>query len=129
MISDGIRSPRARRNQAESNGFRPKCSKNHMTNENKIKTGGFSCATSERLYRDGWPEEPACKAMYKNGLQCGGCSFFAPLNDDWGICCHPKSRHFTETVFEHFTCPSCVNEGWGPHSFREDPADHCRGND
>lgn len=97
-----------------------------MTNKNRIKTNGFSSAASERLYRDGWPEEPGCKAKYEDGAQCGGCSFFAKLNYDWGICCHHKSRHFTETVFEHFACPSHIDEGWGPHSFNEDPAFHCR---
>lgn len=45
-----------------------------MTNENRIKTNGFSSAASERLYREGWPEEPACKAKYEDGAQCGGCS-------------------------------------------------------
>jgi hypothetical protein len=24
-------------------------------------------------------------------------------------------------VFEHFTCPTIVNEGWGPHSFSDPP--------
>lgn len=90
-----------------------------MPNENRIKTDGFSSSTSQQLYSDGWPDEPECKAKYASGEQCGGCSFFAPLNFDYGVCCHQSSRHFTETVFEHFTCPSHVNEGWGPHSFRE----------
>jgi hypothetical protein len=45
---------------------------------------------------------------------------------DWGLCCHPRSRHFAETTFEHFTCPSQTPEGWGPHSFSDDPEFHCR---
>lgn len=90
-----------------------------MVNENRIKTDDFSCAASKQLYFDDWPNEPECKEKHHEGDQSGGCSFFAPLNCDYGICCHSKSRHFTETVFEHFTCPSHVSEGWGPHSFRE----------
>ncbi|MGH7139876.1 MAG: hypothetical protein ACREHD_29410 [Pirellulales bacterium] len=91
-----------------------------MANENKIKTDDFSNATSKQLYSADWPDELECKEKHHQGDQCGACSFFAPLNDDYGICCHRSSRHFTETVFEHFTCPSYVDEGWGPHSFSED---------
>ena len=29
-------------------------------------------------------------------------------------------------MFEHFTCPAYVNEGWGPHSFTEMQEMHCR---
>lgn len=97
-----------------------------VLNENRITISDFSNPRSKRLYVDGWPDEAACKTQYENGAQCGGCSFFVPLNFDYGICCHSRSRHFTETVFEHFTCPPYVNEGWGPHSFSEDPAFHCR---
>jgi hypothetical protein len=97
-----------------------------VANQNKIDTSEFSNPESKRLYVETWPAEPSCKRRYENGEQCGGCSFFAPLNYDYGICCHNRSRHFKETVFEHFTCPSFVNEGWGPHSFSEDTAFHCK---
>lgn len=97
-----------------------------MANENKIATNDFSNDESKRLYADGWTDEPICRGNYERGNQCGGCSFFAPLNYDYGICCHNKSRHFTETVFEHFTCPAHVPEGWGPHSFSDDSSFHCR---
>jgi hypothetical protein len=95
-------------------------------NENKLVTDRFSSPESEARYKNVWAEEPCCGIQHQNGQQCGGCSFFAPFNADWGLCCHPKSRHFSETVFEHFTCPSYVHEGWGPHSFTEDSEFHCR---
>lgn len=47
---------------------------------------------------------------YDNGqlLQCGGCSYFIPveggLGMDWGACTNPKSEHDRTCVFEHFGC-------------------------
>ncbi len=92
-------------------------------NENTIITNDFSNPESRRKYMDGWPDEPHVQAHYENGMQCGGCAFFAPLNDDYGICCHPESRHLHETVFEHFTCPTHVEESWRYHSFLDDTDD------
>jgi hypothetical protein len=95
-------------------------------NKNQIITNSWSNKESEVLMRNCWPDEPElCKQQSKDCLQCGGCSFFAPFNQDWGLCCHPKSRHHLETVSEHFTCGSYVSEGWGPHSFDEDKTYHC----
>ena len=94
-------------------------------NENKISTDRFSNPDTERIYRDGCIDDTQRHKNYVEGRQCGGCSFFAPFNADYGLCCNRKSAHFTETVFEHFTCPAYVYEGWGPHSFTEDPSDHC----
>jgi hypothetical protein len=95
-------------------------------NSNKIVCDGFSNPDSRRRYESQWPDEPDVAALYQAGRQCGGCSHFAPLNSDYGICCAGGSRHFTESVFEHFTCPSQVDEGWGPHSFSADPQFWCR---
>jgi hypothetical protein len=98
-------------------------------NRNRIVTTEWSNMESRSLYSSHWANEPSIFEQYENGDQCGGCSFFAPFNSDWGLCCHPKSRHHLETVFEHFTCPVHVretNSGWGPHSFSEDPEHHCR---
>jgi hypothetical protein len=95
-------------------------------NENRIVADHFSNPVSERLYRSGWPHEPQCREQHEEGRQCGGCSFYAALNADYGLCCNAQARHFTETVFEHFTCPAYVHEGWGPHSFTEDGEFHCR---
>jgi hypothetical protein len=97
------------------------------TNFNRISTNGFSNHQTWVLYNQDWPNEPEMFAQCYDGNQCGGCSFFAPLNEDWGICCHQKSRHHLETVFEHFTCPAFVNEGWGPHSFSETERCECGG--
>jgi len=94
-------------------------------NQNRITTDAFSSPQSAERYRQLWADEPECQRKHENGEQCGGCSFYAKFNFDWGLCCHGKSRHFRETVFEHFTCPAYVHEGWGPHSFCEDANFHC----
>jgi hypothetical protein len=95
-------------------------------NQNILVTNGWSNPDAATLYATQWPVDPVCRALQEECRQCGGCSFFAPFNADWGLCCHPKSRHHLETVFEHFTCPNQVNEGWGPHSFTEDTSLQCR---
>ncbi|HBM15847.1 MAG TPA: hypothetical protein DD381_05845 [Lentisphaeria bacterium] len=84
-------------------------------NTNKILTFGFSNRVTYWEYEKkhakyGWIE-----------FQCGGCSFFAPFNCDYGLCCYTKSRFFKETVFEHFGCEKYIHEGWGKHSFNETP--------
>jgi hypothetical protein len=96
-------------------------------NRNRIVTDDFSCPASRKLYEDGWPNEPElAHQKTEHGRQCGACSFFAPFDSDWGLCCHPASRHHLETTFEHFTCPAFVEEGWGVHSFSTDKGDHCK---
>lgn len=94
-------------------------------NLNRIVTNTWSNPDSRKLHELRWPAETACRQQYSRGEQCGGCSFFAPLNVDWGICAHRASRHYLETVFEHFTCPNFVQEGWGSHSFTESREFHC----
>lgn len=88
-----------------------------MTNTNQIVTDRFSNPASGALYTDKWPGEPETASRYENGQQCGGCSFYAAFDADWGLCCHPDSRHRLETVFEHFTCPTYVEDGWDGHHF------------
>jgi hypothetical protein len=97
-------------------------------NTNRITVHGFSNRVTEELYDRGWPGEPELKQKADQGDQCGACSFFASLDDDYGVCCHPKSRHHLERVFEHFTCPTYEQEGWGPHSFTTVKDRHCRCN-
>jgi hypothetical protein len=92
-------------------------------NTNRVTTTGFSNKESERLHAQRWEGDNNDDEI---NLQCGGCSFYAAFNQDYGLCCNPCSRHLTETVFEHFTCPSYVHEGWGPHSFTADTAFHCK---
>ncbi len=95
-------------------------------NENRIVTHNWSNKESEILMRNCWPDEPElCKQQSQGYGQCGGCSFFAKLNRDWGLCCHAKSRHHLETISEHFTCASYVGESWDAHSFSENEDDHC----
>ena len=94
-------------------------------NTNRVFTKGWSNQASYRLYSRGWPNDPQTRQAYENGKQCGGCSFYATFNQDYGLCCNRKSRHHLETVFEHFTCPAFVHEGWGPHSFSDRQELHC----
>lgn len=94
-------------------------------NRNRIRTDGWSNPASGARYRRDWPDEPRLSAQHQAGLQCGGCAFYAEFNDDYGLCCRRPSRHYLETVFEHFTCGAFVAEGWGPHSFSDNPASHC----
>jgi hypothetical protein len=95
-------------------------------NRNSIITDTWSDDASRHLYEAGWPDEPTLMRQYESGDQCGGCSFYAKFNSDYGLCCNPESHHGLETVFEHYTCPSFVREGWGPHSFTKVPEFHCR---
>lgn len=89
-------------------------------NKNQIVTDSWSNDRTAALYKEGWPDEPAMRVQAREDcLQCGGCSFFAPFNADWGLCCHPSSRHHLETVFEHFTCPTYEGEGWGTAQFHD----------
>ena len=92
---------------------------NVIDNSNVVETQGFSSPSSEAVYRTKWPDEVPTRELYEAGRQCGACAYFAKLNGDWGLCAHAKSRHHLETVFEHFTCPVQVNEGWDSHSFCE----------
>lgn len=87
-------------------------------NTNRITISEFSNPASAVLYHGKWPDESvlACQC-FEACRQCGGCTWFAKLNADWGLCCALTGRHRLETVFEHFTCPSQVKEGWGAHSF------------
>lgn len=99
-------------------------------NRNHIVTEGFSNSESDKLYRLNWPNEPEIAKAYREGQQCGGCTWFAPFNADYGLCCNREGRHSLETVFEHFTCPSYDGEGWGGHSFvRKEMRDFLNGAD
>lgn len=97
-----------------------------MDNTNHVATTSYSSPTSAQLHKSKWPDDPFSRELYEAGIQCGGCSFFAKFNSDWGLCVNSRSRHHLETVSEHFTCPAHVNEGWGPHSFNDNPIFHCK---
>jgi hypothetical protein len=95
-------------------------------NQNSLITNDWSNPDSKALYMSDWPNAPEYKERYQKGDQCGACSFYAKFNFDFGLCAFRKSPHYLETVFEHFTCPMFVDEGWGPHSFNQDSQYHCR---
>ena len=107
-------------------------SRSEWKNRNIIYTDGWSNVATRKMYdlicksnKQSDPRLQQLRDQHYHGLQCGGCSFYAQFNSDWGLCCHHKSRHHLETVFEHYTCVSFVNEGWGPHSFHDNPEHHC----
>jgi len=80
-------------------------SKDEPRNKNRIITDSWSNSDSKASYEYQWPAEPKTKNLYRSGRQCVGCLHYAVFNADWGLCISEASRHFTETVFEHFTCP------------------------
>lgn len=88
-----------------------------FANQNVIVVGGFSNPASLKQYNLQWPNEPKNFQKYMQGHQCGGCTYFAKFNSDYGLCCSPHSRHRLETVFEHFSCADQQEEGWYAHSF------------
>jgi len=81
-------------------------------NANRIFTEGFSNSGTKELY---------FKKTIDGRIQCGGCSFYAIFNSDWGLCCYRKSSFYLETVFEHFGCEKHVGESWESRSFQENP--------
>ena len=46
------------------------------------------------------------------GYQCGGCRYFAALDNDYGLCCNPLSVNDGRVTFEHGGCdkPSMLEE-------------------
>lgn len=72
----------------------------------------FSNPASKRLYLDMWPKQPAVRAQYEEGAQCGCCAYFQKKNSDYGVCGNPQSPHKKETVFEHFSCVQIRFVGW-----------------
>jgi hypothetical protein len=58
-----------------------------VMNKNKIITDDFSSEESKHLYETEYAENEASRIAYKQGYQCGDCSFFAPFNKDYGLCC------------------------------------------
>lgn len=82
-------------------------------NANRIFAEGFSNPDTRRHYQD--------KAPIDGRIQCGGCSFYAVFNADWGLCCHRKSGYYLETASEHFGCDQHIPESWESHSFQEEP--------
>lgn len=73
-------------------------------NRNKIIDDNWSNMSSSCLFREGWPRDPECKALFEEGKRCGKCAWFAGLNEDWGICYHRDSRYRFETLSRDFTC-------------------------
>lgn len=73
-------------------------------NRNQVVSTQWSNHTSEALYNARWPDEPELAEQCDEGKQCLSCPYYVPFNTDWGLCASAVSRHYLETVFEHFTC-------------------------
>jgi hypothetical protein len=86
-------------------------------NQNSIITEGFSNPESETEYVSKFPSDPKARDLCEEGYQCGGCSYYAEFNADYGLCCNSDSKHHLETVFEHFTCSQIDIESWDYHTF------------
>ena len=80
-----------------------------MMNSNFILTNTFSNHYTRALYMSRHTDH-----------QCGGCSFYAGFNHDYGLCCLDESPYYLETVFEHFGCEKYIFEDWLYHSFEKD---------
>ena len=53
-------------------------------NDNRILVDGWSNPVTKALYESQWATAPKIREQYEEGVQCGGCSFFAPFDSDWG---------------------------------------------
>ena len=93
--------------------------KHRRQNRNIIIENGFSNPETSHLYDKIAAGKHSLSQRYSSGIQCGGCSFFAPLNSDYGICCLKKSQHYLETIFEHFVCEAQIEESWEYHTFTD----------
>lgn len=78
-------------------------------NRNQIFTDQFSNRAAQKMYHNKWPGEPKVKDLYSKGQQCCSCKFYREFDDDWGLCANRQSRHFRETIFEHFTCDKFIH--------------------
>lgn len=94
-------------------------------NTNRISIDKWSNPTTEEAFQTGqvhsWTDD-----WNEHIRKCESCSFFAPLTDSFGVCCHSSSGFYTETLFDEFTCRHHVLEGEGVHSFSVDSARHCK---
>ncbi len=86
-------------------------------NQNLIITDEFSNPDSEMEYLSDYPLDAKARANAEQCWQCGGCSYFSPFTTSYGLCHNQNSRHYLETVFEHFTCAVIDIESWEYHSF------------
>jgi hypothetical protein len=74
-------------------------------NQNHLVTDGGSNSASLASYEHQWSGEPKTLEIHRSGRQCQDCPRYSNFNMDYRFCSTQGSRHFTETEFEHFTCP------------------------
>jgi len=70
-------------------------------NRNRLVTEGWSSEASRVLFRSCWRDdrdEAEIRGQVARDETCKNCAYFGPLDQEWGLCLSPRSRHRLETL-------------------------------